>query len=347
MSILVAITLFASLFLPVELSFVFSAPEQQLAQVQAASTENQVNTNCESPYIVRPGDFLRKIARTCGFTYAELVNANPQIANPNRIYVGQAINLPGMEQEEPVEAETAQAEDLVPGTGAEPVRVSTNTAAALDPMLAEPEEPRTVSVEGDQVHTVVRGDTIGKIARKYGVTTNQIMFVNMNLLNPNVIHVGQKIIIPPADLEVPRDAWINNRINASVLTQQRAGVNYTPTSSDERWIHVDLATQTVHAYQGNEIVRSFIASTGKPSTPTVTGTYKVWIKLRSTDMRGPGYHLRNVPYVMYFYRGYGLHGTYWHNDFGTPRSAGCVNMVTEEAAWLYDFASVGTVVNVQ
>lgn len=49
-------------------------------------------------------------------------------------------------------------------------------------------------------------------------------------------------------------------------------------------------------------------------------------------MTGPGYDLPNVPYTMYFYQGYGLHGTYWHNNFGTPMSHGCVNMPTPERA---------------
>jgi lipoprotein-anchoring transpeptidase ErfK/SrfK len=70
------------------------------------------------------------------------------------------------------------------------------------------------------------------------------------------------------------------------------------------------------------------------------------VKYRYADMSGPGYYLPNVPYVMYFYRGYGIHGTYWHNNFGTPMSHGCVNFPTDDAGWLFDFASVGTVVNV-
>jgi lipoprotein-anchoring transpeptidase ErfK/SrfK len=64
-------------------------------------------------------------------------------------------------------------------------------------------------------------------------------------------------------------------------------------------------------------------------------------------MRGPGYDLHNVPYTMYFYKGYGLHGTYWHNNFGTPMSHGCVNMPTEEAKWAYYWADYGTPVVVQ
>lgn len=113
-----------------------------------------------------------------------------------------------------------------------------------------------------------------------------------------------------------------------------------------RWIDVNLSTQSVYAYEGDTVVNSFVVSTGTWLTPTVTGKYKIWIKLRSANMSGPGYFLPNVPYIMYFYKGYGLHGTYWHNNFGTPMSHGCVNLRTSDAAWLFNWASVGTVVNV-
>ena len=118
------------------------------------------------------------------------------------------------------------------------------------------------------------------------------------------------------------------------------------SSEDERWIDIDLSEQRLYAYEGDTIVGSFVVSTGLPNTPTPIGSFAVWIKLRSTTMSGPGYYLTNVPYTMYFYKDYGIHGTYWHNNFGYPMSHGCVNMVTDEAAWLYDWAYVGITVSV-
>lgn len=117
-------------------------------------------------------------------------------------------------------------------------------------------------------------------------------------------------------------------------------------SSGERWIDVNLSEQRVYAYEGDTVVKSFLVSTGTWQTPTVTGKYKIWVKVRIQDMSGPGYYLPDVPYVMYFYKGYGFHGTYWHNNFGTPMSRGCVNLTIPDSEWLYGFASVGTVVNV-
>ena len=116
--------------------------------------------------------------------------------------------------------------------------------------------------------------------------------------------------------------------------------------SGVRWIDVNLTQQMTYAYQGDKVVNSFLVSTGTWQYPTVTGQYHIYVKLLSTDMTGPGYYLPNVPYTMYFYQGYGLHGTYWHHNFGTPMSHGCVNLRTPDAEWLYNWASVGTLVNI-
>jgi lipoprotein-anchoring transpeptidase ErfK/SrfK len=111
---------------------------------------------------------------------------------------------------------------------------------------------------------------------------------------------------------------------------------------DEFWIEVNLSTQQLFAHRGNKVLKSFIVSTGTWAHPTVVGEYQIYVKLFSTDMAGPGYYLADVPYTMYFYKGYGVHGTYWHNNFGTPMSHGCVNMRTTDANWVFDLANVGT-----
>jgi lipoprotein-anchoring transpeptidase ErfK/SrfK len=117
-------------------------------------------------------------------------------------------------------------------------------------------------------------------------------------------------------------------------------------SPGEKWIDVDLTKQRVHAFKGKNLINSFITSTGTWQYPTVTGQYKIYVMYRYADMAGPGYYLPNVPFVMYFHKGYGIHGTYWHNNFGTPMSHGCVNLKTDDAGWVYNWVSIGTVVNI-
>jgi len=115
---------------------------------------------------------------------------------------------------------------------------------------------------------------------------------------------------------------------------------------DERWFDINLSTQRMYAYDGDKLIKTFVVSTGLPGTPTVTGRFRVYVKYTSTLMTGPGYYLPNVPWTMYFYDGYGIHGTYWHNNFGHPMSHGCINMRNEDAQWAFGFASVGTLVNI-
>ncbi|MBL8154946.1 MAG: L,D-transpeptidase, partial [Anaerolineae bacterium] len=121
-----------------------------------------------------------------------------------------------------------------------------------------------------------------------------------------------------------------------------------PTIFEGRQVVVDLSDQMTYAYENGVLVRSVLVSTGLPGTPTVQGDYKVYRKYAAQTMSGPGYYLPDVPYVMYFYQGYALHGTYWHNNFGNPMSHGCVNMPTPESEWFFNnFVDVGTPVHVQ
>jgi lipoprotein-anchoring transpeptidase ErfK/SrfK len=115
---------------------------------------------------------------------------------------------------------------------------------------------------------------------------------------------------------------------------------------EERWIDVDLSEQSLTAYERQTPVRTTLVSTGLPATPTPPGQFRIWVKYRYDDMEGPGYYLRDVPFVMYFYKGYGLHGATWHANFGHPMSHGCVNLPVEESEWLFNWADVGTLVNV-
>ncbi|MDW7982487.1 MAG: L,D-transpeptidase [Thermomicrobium sp.] len=120
-------------------------------------------------------------------------------------------------------------------------------------------------------------------------------------------------------------------------------------SQEMKWIEVDLSAQVLRAWEFERLVFWTLVSTGLPQYPTPTGLFRVSVKLRYERMRGgtPGidyYDLPNVPHTMYFYRGYALHGAYWHSNFGHPMSHGCVNLPLDAAAWLYEWTPVGTVV---
>ncbi|MBD2108533.1 L,D-transpeptidase [Nodosilinea sp. FACHB-13] len=117
--------------------------------------------------------------------------------------------------------------------------------------------------------------------------------------------------------------------------------------SNERWFQIDLSSQRLTAWEGGTPVYAVVVSTGKRSTPTVTGVFEVQSMHRTTRMRGADYDVPDVPWTMYFYRGYAIHGAYWHHNFGTPVSHGCVNVAVDHAQWLYNWADLGTPVVVQ
>ena len=117
---------------------------------------------------------------------------------------------------------------------------------------------------------------------------------------------------------------------------------------------VSLGAQRLWAYEGEEMVLTTLVSTGTAETPEVAtplGQWRILVKLPSETMEGvangEAYRVEDVPYVMYFTdEGHALHGTYWHNNFGTPMSHGCVNLPIDVAEWMFRWATEGTAVTI-
>lgn len=152
----------------------------------------------------------------------------------------------------------------------------------------------------------------------------------------------------------PKTPIFNNQklslIPPEIVKQELQVLGEENTPKDEKVIYIDLAKQRLYAFEGNRLVYNFLVSTGKWGR-TPTGIFHIWTKLKYTLMSGGSqalgtyYYLPNVPYTMFFYNdevpkhvGYGIHGTYWHDNFGHPMSHGCINMKTEEVEQLYYWA---------
>lgn len=119
----------------------------------------------------------------------------------------------------------------------------------------------------------------------------------------------------------------------------------------DKLITIDLPKQRLFAWEGGKILQEFKVSTGMRYTPTVRGSFKIRSKIEKQNMKGnyppyEPYFLKDVPNVMFFYGAYAIHGTYWHNKFGSRASHGCVNLSVADAKWVYDWAQVGTRVEV-
>ncbi len=128
--------------------------------------------------------------------------------------------------------------------------------------------------------------------------------------------------------------------------------------STGHWIDVNLTQQSLTAFDGQTEVMHTLISSGAFTHTTDVGYWKIYYRLEKQEMKnpdpgsGPGvpgwYDLKDVPYPQYFNpAGEALHGTFWHDNFGTPMSHGCVNMTTPAAKWIYEnFTDIGSVVMV-
>lgn len=200
-----------------------------------------------------------------------------------------------------------------------------NAPAARDPRLPT----NTVT------HIVQSGENLASIAERYGISWLQIAQAN-NIYDANLVNVGEELLIPGGSVLAGAEFSF---VTAPAAPPARIGIG--------KEIIVDLSDQRTYAYEDGKLVRNILSSTGLPATPTVQGSFRIQRKYVAQTMTGPGYYLPDVPYVMYFYAGYALHGTFWHNNFGQQMSHGCVNLPTPEAGWFYDWTEIGTPVYVQ
>ena len=127
-----------------------------------------------------------------------------------------------------------------------------------------------------------------------------------------------------------------------------APAEFTPITPalplEAKWIDISLDTQTLTAYENDQVVRTAKVSSGvKFLYDTPVGRFNILVKLPSRRMSGSspaggdeGIELAGVPWCSFFTEeGHALHGTYWHDNFGIPMSHGCVNMRNEDALWIF------------
>lgn len=168
---------------------------------------------------------------------------------------------------------------------------------------------------------------------------------------------GEGVDVPAAiaQIKVLVEKSGTREIPLSVTVIKAGEVESTPYGvvalTNEKYVDVSLSAQVLTCFDGGKAQFSSLVSTGISRYPTPTGNFHIYSKTPSCRMQhfyGPGnpdnYDLPNVPWAMFFTGPYSLHGTYWHSNFGTPMSHGCVNLPTPAAGWVYAWAPIGTLV---
>jgi LysM repeat protein len=303
-------------------------------------------------YIIQWGDTLSSIAIRFGVSIWDLMELNG-LNSWSVIYAGQELIISGevgeVENPEPVATPEPEAtpeepqppeetpspentpepettpkpeETLNPEDTPEPEATPTPEATATPESTPEP-----TPLPDPETYTVRRGDTLHSIATRFGTTTYELARLN-GIANPSLIYVGQIL-----------------RLKGSAPTPTGGG----------KLIVVDLSEQHMYVYQGDQLVFSFVVSTGRPGSNTLPGEYRIQSKI--PNAYAATWNLW-MPYWMGIYWAgsleNGIHALplqngvlTWAGWLGTPISYGCIILGTNEAALLYNWAEMGTAVSIR
>ena len=197
-------------------------------------------------------------------------------------------------------------------------------------------------------------DYINTIARRYITPPHARLVTNTSdgqvVLDPgyNGVDVVNK---EQTATSVAKQLTNNQNVNTDLQVQYTVAQT-VETQAYDKWLVADVTNKRMYAYENTTLVRSFLISAGAPATPTVIGNYKIYAKYTSQTMTGLNadgsrYNQPDVPYVNYFTGGYAIHGNYWRpaSYFGNINSShGCIGINVDDAAWIYDWAPIGTAV---
>jgi lipoprotein-anchoring transpeptidase ErfK/SrfK len=156
-----------------------------------------------------------------------------------------------------------------------------------------------------------------------------------------IVHEVPAVTENPGYIAVGADEWLPEESVALVNPEVPADAG--PGTC--RFIYVNLAEQTLSVYDNCKLVFATLVSSGKNSW-TFEGRFAILYKVEYSPITPPPestseYYIEGVPYFMTYAGNFGFHGAYWHDNFGTAASHGCINLSPADAKWLYEWAGLG------
>ena len=168
-----------------------------------------------------------------------------------------------------------------------------------------------------------------------------------------------ELLAPPKDALEPTARYIVRdgpalRVDAATAVPPNVG-------ADDLWMDISIGAQTLVLYKGLAPFFATLVSTGvdgagdpEKTKSTPRGLFRIRSKhitarmaaeekppAKEGDKPDPRYRVDDVPYVQYFHAGYALHGAYWHDAFGQPRSHGCINLSPKDAMYVFQKTTPG------
>ena len=156
-----------------------------------------------------------------------------------------------------------------------------------------------------------------------------------------VVHEVPTSVEKPGYIAIGADEWLPEASVALVSPAVPADAGQNTC----RFIYANLSTQTLSVFDGCKMVFATLISSGKNSW-TFEGRFAILNKVEYSSITPPEwstseYYIQGVPYFMTYSGDFGFHGAFWHDNFGTAASHGCINLSPADAKWLYDWAGIG------
>jgi uncharacterized protein YgiM (DUF1202 family) len=281
----------------------------------------------------------------------------------NRGYVQDAQLVEVNESWKPISLETPRPTDTpVPARPTEAPAPPTATSVPVQPTATTGTGPQPTQAAPTNTPEVLAPSTDSNYSNLWlGEMSTAGNVRNGPSLQSRVIKgwwVGRRVLLYQSATDATGGLWYRVSdppeepmwVHASLISKV-APVLYEGAKFKGKWVNINITQQVVTAYDNGTPVKVTLTSTGTAKNPTEIGVWKIYYRLPKQDMKGGSlaagdyYFLKDVPYPQYFHNsGEGLHGTYWHDDFGRPRSHGCVNLSTPMSEWFYKWANVGVTV---